>query len=439
MPIPILKTKLIIPPSRPELVLRSRLIEKLNNGLSRKLTILSAPAGFGKTTLLSSWVAQIESSHVSWVSLDQEDNDLSRFLTYFVSALHTIENHIGAGALSTNQTPSAQNFDIIVTTLINEISDSDKDWVLVLDDYHFIESESIHQALALFINHLPTNFHLVISTREDPPLPISQLRVKGVLTEVRFKDLRFTSAEASEFLNTVMGLNLIPEEIQMLEQRIEGWIAGLQMAAISMQGDQDKKNFIDTFSGSHHFILDYLVEEVLERQPHNVQDFLLKTAILNRMTADLCNVVTGANDANSILSQLEQASLFLVPLDEERCWFRFHHLFGDLLNNILKQRKSPKQIQELHLRASKWHQNNGTLEEAMFHAIAGNDFERAAVMIEDNISGMFMRSEVPTLLGWIKKLPKEIVYSRPWIDVYRANTLAMASQLDEVDPLLDGV
>jgi LuxR family transcriptional regulator, maltose regulon positive regulatory protein len=437
--LPILKTKLVIPPSRPELVLRPRLIEKLNPGLSHKLTILSAPAGFGKTTLLSSWAAQIDSTQVSWFSLDHEDNSFPRFLTYLVTALQSIESHFGAGALSAIQSPGAQQLDFIITNIINEISDSDMEWVLVLDDYHLIESESIHQALTLFINHLPKNFHLVISTRIDPPLPLSHLRGQGQLTELRFKDLQFTFAEASEFLNKVMGLNLIPEEIQMLEQRTEGWIAGLQMAAISMQSFQEKSDFIDVFSGSHHFILDYLVEEVLERQPHNVQDFLLKTSILERMTADLCNVVIGTNDANSILLQLEQANLFLVPLDEERCWFRFHHLFADLLINILKQRQSPKQLKALHRRASKWHQNNGTLEEAIFHAIAGEDFERAAVMIEENIAGMFMRSEVPILLGWIEKLPKEIIYSRPWIDVYRANTLALASQLDEVDPLLDGV
>lgn len=439
MPLPILKTKLVIPPSRPELVPRPRLIEKLNTGLSRKLTILSAPAGFGKTTLLSSWAAQVESAQVSWVSLDDEDNSVSRFITYLVTALQSIEGHFGAGALSAIQSPGAQQLDFIITNLINEISDSDKDWVLVLDDYHLVECEAIHQALALFINHLPTNFHLVISTRIDPPLPLAHLRGQGQLTELRFQDLQFTFGEASEFLNKVMGLNLIPEEIQMLEGRTEGWIAGLQMAAISMQSYQEKSDFIDAFSGSHHFILDYLVEEVLERQPHNVQDFLLKTSILKRMTADLCNAVTGANDANLILSQLEQASLFLVPLDEERRWFRFHHLFADLLDKILKQRKSPQQIWELHRRASKWHQKNGTLEEAMFHAIAGKDFEQAAMMIEENIAGMFMRSEVPILISWIEKLPQEIVYNRPWIDVHRANTLALASQLDEVDPLLDGV
>jgi len=437
--LPILKTKLVIPPSRPELVQRQRLIEKLNTGLSRKLTILSAPAGFGKTTLLSSWAAQLESSQVSWVSIDQEDNSFSRFLTYLVTALQSIESHFGAGALSAIQSPGAQQLDFIITDIINEISDSDKDWVLVLDDYHLIESKSIHQTLTLFINHLPTNFHLVISTRIDPPLPLSHLRGQGQLTELRFEDLQFSLAEASEFLNKIMGLNLIPEEIQILEHRTEGWVAGLQMAAISMQSYQEKSDFIDAFSGSHHFILDYLVEEVLDRQPQDVRDFLLKTSILKRMTADLCNAVTGANEAISILSQLEQANLFLVPLDEERCWFRFHHLFADLLNNILKQRKSPDQFWELHHRASKWHQNNGTIEEAMFHAIAGKDFELATVMIEENIAGMFMRSEVPILLGWIEKLPKEIVYNHPWIDVHRANTLALASQLDEVDPLLDGV
>jgi LuxR family maltose regulon positive regulatory protein len=259
------------------------------------------------------------------------------------------------------------------------------------------------------------------------------------MSEIRQADLRFTAAESAAFLNEVMGLSLTIKQVEMLEARTEGWIAGLQLAAISVRGSRDRSGFTEFFSGSHHFILDYLVEEVLEQQVAGVQEFLLTTAVLERMEAALCDAVTGGDDSQTILTGLEQANLFLVPLDDGRRWYRYHHLFADLLKNILRQRRPAGQIRELHRRASRWHQREGFLEEAMIHAMAAQDFDQAALMIEENLSSMFSRNEVPVLLGWIDKLPREVVYSRPWIDVYRATTLALASQLDEVDPLLEDV
>ncbi len=432
----ILQTKLYVPGARPSLVPRSRLIEKLNGGLKGKLTLVSAPAGFGKTTLISEWVQQCECT-VAWISLDEGDNDSVRFLAYFVAALQKIVPDVGEFAL--RQSRQRSSTESVLTAVINSIAANPEECILVLDDYHLISAQSIHDALTFLLDHQPPQMRLVIATRSDPPLPLARLRARGEMKELRADDLRFTTDEATVFLNKQLGLDLSPEDVAVLEKRTEGWIAGLQMAAISMQGRKDKSAFIEVFSGDHHFILDYLVEEVLEQQSRNVQDFLLTTAILERMTGTLCDTITEGNNSQAILTRLEQANLFLVPLDDERRWYRYHHLFADLLKSILRQRRSAGQIRELHRRASRWHQNEGSLEEAMIHAMAAQDFEQAALLIEENIASMFSRNEVPVLLGWIDKLPQEIVLDRPWIDIYRANTLVLASQLDEVDPLLEGV
>ncbi len=433
----LLQTKLYIPPLRPSLVPRPHLIEKLNTGLRRKLTLISAPAGFGKTTLVSEWIQQCEHA-IAWVSLDKGDNDPARFLAYFVAALHKIAPDIGEFA-DRRSSLRQLSTESVLTAVINTITANPKNFILILDDYHLITAEPIHDALTFLLDHQPPQLHLVITTRTDPPLPLARWRVCREMNELRANDLRFTTDETAAFLNSIGGLDLLPDDVRILEKRTEGWIAGLQMAAISMRGSRDKSGFIEALSGSHHFILDYLVEEVLEQQPANVQEFLLKTAVLQRMTAPLCDAVTGVNDSQTVLTRLEQANLFLVPLDEERRWYRYHHLFADLLQSILRQRSSAEQIRELHRRASRWHQRNGSLEEAMIHTMAAQEFEQAALMIEKNIASMFMHSEVPVLLGWINKLPQAIVRDHPWIDIYRATTLALASQLDEVAPLLAGV
>ena len=295
MPAPILATKLYIPPPRPKVVPRPRLIERLNEGLAagRKLTLISAPAGFGKTTLVSEWVAGCERP-VAWLSLDEGDNDPARFLTYLVAALQTIAPNIGAGVLAALQSPQPPPTESILTTLLNEITTIPDNFILVLDDYHVIDSKPVDQALTFLLEHLPPQMHLVIATREDPHLPLARLRARGQLTELRAADLRFTPAEAAEFLNQVMGLNLSAEDIAALETRTEGWIAGLQLAALSMQGHQDTASFIKSFTGSHHFVLDYLVEEVLQQQSESVQTFLLRTSILDRLCGPLCDAVSAS-------------------------------------------------------------------------------------------------------------------------------------------------
>jgi LuxR family maltose regulon positive regulatory protein len=444
---PLLRTKLYIPPVRPELVSRPRLIEQLNAGLERKLTLISAPAGYGKTTLLSEWNASC-GRPVAWLSLDEGANDPMRFWTYLVAALQTVEATIAQDMLTVFQASQPPPMEVILTALSNEVAAVPSPFALVLDDYHLITAQAIHDGLAFLLNHLPPSLHLIIATRTDPPLPIARLRGQGQLTELRQSDLRFTTDEAAVFLNTCAGLNLSPDNTAALEARTEGWIAGLQMAALSLQGRDAERtaHFIGAFTGSHRYILDYLAEEVLNRQPQPIQTFLHQTSILNRLTGPLCDAVcsegtatTGENPSQEMLEYLERSNLFVVPLDDERRWYRYHHLFTDLLKSTLRQRRSADEIRELHRRASRWHQGEGFLEEAMIHAMAAQDFERAASMIEENIARMLSRSEAPVLLGWIQKLPERIVRGRPWIDVYRASTLALSGRLEETEALLEDV
>jgi LuxR family maltose regulon positive regulatory protein len=329
MTIPIISTKLYIPPLRSNVVIRSRLIEQLNDGLHRKLTLISASAGFGKTTLVSKWLAGCEQP-AAWLSLDEGDNDPTRFLTYLVAALQTIAANIGKGVLAVLQSPQPPSIESILTAMLNEITTIPEDFVLVLDDYHVIDSKPIDDALTFLLEHLPPQMHLVITTREDPHLPLARLRVRAQLTELRITDLRFTRSEAAGFLNQVMGLNLSSEDIALLETRTEGWIAGLQLAAISMQGHKDATSFIKSFTGSHHFVLDYLMEEVLQQQSESVQTFLLRTSILERLCGRLCDAVLRSSGlGQETLEYLEHANLFIVPLDNERRWYRYHHLFAD--------------------------------------------------------------------------------------------------------------
>ncbi|HSG15204.1 MAG TPA: NACHT domain-containing protein, partial [Anaerolineae bacterium] len=436
----LLQTKLFVPQLRPNLVPRPRLIERLTQGLhrGRKLTLISAPAGFGKTTLVSEWVAKVERP-AAWLSMDEGDNDHARFFAYFIAALQTIAPTVGEGFSRLIRSPQPPPVETMLTALVNEITTLPENIIVVLDDYHVIDAKPVDRALTFLLEQLPQQVHLVIATREDPDLQLARLRARDKLTELRAKDLRFGEAETADFLNLVMGLDISEKDVTELETRTEGWIAGLQLAALSMQGRKDKSGFIEALSGSHHFILDYLVEEILEQQPRDVQEFLLATSVLKRMTGALCDAVTGDGGSQMNLTQLDQANLFLVPLDDERRWYRYHHLFAELLQSILRQQKPVEEIRELHRRAGRWHRGEGNLEEAMIHTMAAQDFEQAALMIEENFASMFSRSEVPVLLGWIEKLPQEIIRDHPWINIYRANTLALASQLDDVDSLLAGV
>jgi LuxR family maltose regulon positive regulatory protein len=434
MSTPILTTKLYIPAPRLNVVLRPRLIERLNEGLHGKLTLISAPAGFGKTTLVSAWVAACQRP-TAWLSLDEGDNDPTRFLAYLVAALHTIAPNVGEGVLAVLQSPQSPPTESILTALLNEIATIPDNFVLVLDDYHVIEATPVDTALTFLLEHLPPQMHLLIATREDPQLPLARLRARGQLTELRAADLRFTPDEAAEFLKEVMGLNLSAEEIAALETRTEGWIAGLQMAALSMQGRADATSFIKSFTGIHHFVLDYLVEEVLQRQPDRIRSFLLQTSILDRLSGPLCDAVTGEEDGRGMLEALERGNLFVVPLDDERQWYRYHHLFADVLQARSIEEQS-NQDPPLHRRASEWYEQNGLRADAIRHALAAEDFERAAGLVELAWPAMRRSRQEATLLGWVKALPDELVRARPVLSVVYAWALLDGGELEAAEARL---
>src|SRR6266566_1796928 len=430
---PILATKLYLPRLRPNVVSRPRLLERLNEGLHRKLTLIAAPAGFGKTTLVSEWVALIErpKARTAWLSLDEGDNDPARFVAYLVAALQTI----GEGVLGVLQSPQPPPTESILTALLNEITTLPDHFVLVLDDYHVIDAKAVDMALAFLVEHLPPQMHLVIATREDPHLPLARLRARGHLTELRAADLRFTASEAAEFLNQVMGLNLSAEDIAALEDRTEGWIAGLQLAALSMQGHQDVPGFIRAFAGDHRYIVDYLVEEVLQRQPEPVNSFLLQTAILDRLHGPLCDAVTGQEEGNARLEALERGNFFVVPLDDQRHWYRYHHLFAEVLSAHLLA-EQPDQVSTLHRRASAWYERHGSAADAIRHALAAEDFVRAADLVELAVPAMLRSRQEATLLGWLKALPDELVYLRPVLSVGYAGALLVSGEFEGVEARL---
>ena len=412
----LLLTKLYIPPPRLNLVLRSRLLERLNEGLSlgRKLTLISAPAGFGKTTLVSEWIAAY-TGPVAWLSLDEGDSHPHRFMTYLISALQPIASNVGKGALAALQSTEPPSNESLLTALLNEITNIPDPCILVLDDYHVIDSKPVDEALAFLLDHLPPQMHLVISTREDPSLPLARLRARGQLTELRAADLRFTPSEAANFLTKVMGLNLSEDDIAALETRTEGWIAGLQMAALSMQGNQDTASFINSFTGSHHFVLDYLIEEVLQRQPEDIQNFLLMTSILERMCGPLSEAVlcAQAGSGQETLKYIERSNLFIVPLDSERRWYRYHHLFGDLLRKRMQQKLTADEISQLHLRASQWYEDNGLIFEAFKHAVSANNLERAEWLMEHKDMPAYLPGVAATILKWLESLPVTVLNSKP--------------------------
>jgi LuxR family maltose regulon positive regulatory protein len=478
---PLLRTKLYIPPIRPELVSRPRLIERLNaglgqnQGLGRKLTLISAPAGFGKTTLVSEWVHEVgahkvgahrDAPQIAWLSLDEGDNDTTRFLSYLIAALRAIEARqepvgnrqdsvgnrqdpvgtFGKGALNTLNSPQPPPVEVVLTSLINGVTALPDTILLVLDDYHLIDAQPIHDALSFLLEHLPPQMHLVIVTREDPPLPSARLRSRGQLTELRASDLRFSSSEAAEFLNQVMGLDLSAADIAALEARTEGWIAGLQLASlalqglalegtVSIQGRKDSTSLVESFTGSHRFVLDYLVEEVLHQQSESVQTFLLQTSVLDRMTGSLCDFLTGHSNSRAILESLDRANLFIVPLDEERRWYRYHHLFADLLRRRRRQDQR-EQVPRLHTRASEWYEQNGFADEAIEHALHAEDFERAAQLLEEHTDASWGRGEHRKLRRWLDRLPEEMLFSRPHIAICQARYQCLSGQLDAAERTL---
>ena len=436
MPAPILATKLYVLQPRPGIVSRPRLIDQLNAGLAKgaKLTLISAPAGFGKTTMTNEWITQRERP-VAWLSLDEGDNDPTRFLTYFISALQTIAPKVGEEVLLVLQSPQPPPVETILINLLNEIISIPHNFIFVLDDYHLTDSKAVDNTLTFLIEHQPPQMHLVITTREDPNLPLARLRVRDQLTELRAADLRFTSSEAAEFLNQVMDLHLSTEDIAALEDRTEGWIAGLQLAALSMRDNQDVHRFIQAFAGDNRYIVDYLIEEVLQRQPEEVRSFLLRTSILDRLNGSLCDAVMRHQDSSARLEALQRGNFFLIPLDDKRHWYRYHHLFADVLHMHLMA-EQPDQVPALHRRASEWYEQNGSSADAIRHALAGGDFERAADLVELASPAMSRNRQEAILLGWLQSLPDELLQYRPVLGVTYAHVLMASGELEGVEARL---
>jgi len=436
VPTNLLKTKLFIPPARSGLVSRPRLIERLNASQQRRLTLISAPAGFGKTTLLSEWIAS-KNSHkqVAWLSLEKNDNDPVLLLSYIISAIRTIEPNFGSDNLETLQTPQPPPIHLLFNDLINDITGISNTIFLILDDFHLITAAQTNELVNRFVENLPQQIHLIISTRTDPSWRLAHMRAVGEMVELRAEDLRFTPEEVSSFLNLTMRLELSDEEIAALDARTEGWIAGLQLAALSIRG-RDANTFIRAFSGSHRYILDYLTEEVLDQQPPQRREFLLKTSILDRMTASLCNAVTQSKNSQEVLEELEQTNLFLTPLDDERVWYRYHHLFADLLRNQLIL-SDPEGVSILHQCASEWFEEQGFTEETISHAFAAEDTMRVARLVEKFAWEMLQQNKYSILYSWIEALPDELVVKSPWLCVYKSWTRHWAGIREGGEDYLD--
>jgi LuxR family maltose regulon positive regulatory protein len=428
----LLTTKISVPPLRLNVVTRPRLTERLNAAMKGQLALIVAPAGWGKTTLLSAWHSETSFSTLplAWVSLDAGDNDLTRFWTYVLAALDTLHPGVDETPLALLYASSSPPIEDVLTSLLNALVQIPTETILVLDDYHLIEVQSIHDTLIYFIEHLPTNMHLVIASRADPLLPLARLRARGALTELRADNLRFTSEETTAFLTGVMELPLSAEEVAALEAHTEGWIAGLHLAALSMQGRDDVAGFIAAFTGSHRYVVDYLIEEVLLRQPEEVQDFLMQTCLLDRLSGPLCDAVRVRDDSLVRLAQVEHANLFLVSLDDERQWYRYHHLFAEVLRNRLQQQQ-PSVVPELHHRASRWYEQHELFDEAVTHALAVPDVERAARLIEKFAQLTNFPSQFQILLGWLNRLPDALVRTHPSLCIMHAITLMLTHQLEK--------
>ncbi len=431
----VLTTKFYFPPARPNLVPRPHLIERLNSSNHAKLTLVSAPAGYGKSTLVCEWLHQSRLP-VAWLSLDADVNNWKRLVADIIAAIRTTITDFGEATLAILETPQAPPRELLFTALVNELNNTDEPIMLVLDDYHVITDQSIHEALDFLLEHLPSCLHLFILTRSDPPIPMARLRAQNQLVEIRADDLRFTGEETTQFINRTMGLSVSPDLIRALEEHTEGWITGLQLAALSLQNldAQQVGEFIAAFTGSHHYIVDYLLEEVLNRQPESVREFLLHTSILERMTGPLCDALTGRADGQAVLERLEQRNLFIIPLDEQRRWYRYHHLLADVLQSRLQQ-SEPGSLAVLHQRASTWFENNGFVERAIHHAISAKDLDRAAGLIEQNAMSLLMRGELVTLLNWIKPI-EAISGKRPWLSIYKSWALTLTGQLDMAESCL---
>jgi LuxR family maltose regulon positive regulatory protein len=408
-----LKTKLYVPQSRGRLVDRPRLTARLQEGLARKLTLISAPPGFGKSSVLLAWRATPAGQQfpLAWLSLDEADNDPARFWVYVIAALMQLQPGVGQEAQELLQSARSVPIAAVLQLLINDLAEIAADFALVLDDYHLIEAAPIHEGIAFLLEHMPPQMHLVLTTRADPPLPLSRLRARDALVEIRVKDLRFTAEEAIQFLREVQGLELAEAEIAALTARTEGWVTGLQLAALSLRATEDVSGFVAALAGQHRYIVDYLMEEVLLRQPEPVQRFLLNTAVLPRLSGPLCDAVTGQPGSQAILERLEQANLFTVALDPERRWFRYHQLMSAVLRGRLQQ-SQPEALAAICERASAWFEAEGMREEAIRMALEGRQFERAADLLVMAADDLWRRGESETIRSYMKGLPGALVRQR---------------------------
>jgi LuxR family maltose regulon positive regulatory protein len=451
----LLTTKLAIPPNREHLVARPRLVERLNQGLHGKLILVSAPLGFGKTTLLVQWLearqsgqstvnsqfspmlsrSPVQARQLAWLALDHNDNDPVRFLAYLVTALQRRQPTIAVAVQSMLQSSPLPTLEVLLTMVINDLVAAPTPLLLVLEDYHVITTTAIHSAITFLVDNLPPTLCLVITSRSDPPFPLSRWRARRDVLEIRARDLRFTHAETADFLGQELPRPLAPAEIDALESRTEGWVAGLQLAALSLQERADVSGFIQAFTGSHTYVLDYLTEEVLQRLPTDVEQFLLLTSILPRLCASLCDHIVGRSGSQVMLEQLERANLFLVPLDSERVWYRYHQLFADALRNRLQQTQ-PQRFVELHQRASHWFAQNRQWEIAVDHALASGDHALAGRWLEEVSETLLKRGESATLRQWLERLPDTVVRSRPRLCLARATTLLMSHQLPNAEEYL---
>jgi len=440
VPIALLETKLYVPRPRRGLVPRPRLSERLDRGTASKLVLVSAPAGFGKTTLLTEWLAARPAAPAgerlaAWLSLDRGDNDPASFWTYVIAALRTAAPGVGESALALLGEPQPPPIETVLTMLLNDLGAVAGEIVLVLDDYHLIDAAEVQDGMAFLLDHLPPRLHVVITSRADPALPLARWRARGELAEIRAAELRFTAEEAAAYLNEMMGLQLTAQDVATLEGRTEGWIAALQLAALSMQGRDDVAGFIAGFAGDDRYVVDYLAEEVLARQPERVHTFLLQTSILGRLSGPLCDAVTGQGGGKAMLEALDRGNLFLVPLDDRRRWYRYHHLFADVLQARLLD-EQPGQVPDLHRRASEWYEQNGEQPEAVRHALAAGDFERAAGLVELATPAILRTRQEAKLRGWLEVLPDEVVQARPVLSVYFAGALLIGGELEGVEDRL---